>query len=122
MKQQKFPAERKRDAGRVATTRGYGSEFRGEAFKQWGIDNNVVLQHIQPGKPMKNAFIARVNRTLREEVRDQHLFSNREEDRETTHWWIIADNASRPDDGLDSATADANRCLPAKRSTFDLSA
>ena len=43
-----------------------GPEFLGEAFKQWSTDNDVVLQHIQPGKPNQNAFIERFNRTFRE--------------------------------------------------------
>ena len=76
-----------------------GPEFLGEAFKQWSTDSDVVLQHIQPGNPNRNAFIARINRTLRADVRDQHLFLKREEARKTSNWWIIADNARRPHDG-----------------------
>ena len=74
------------------------------------------------GKPDQNAIIERVNRTFREEVRDQHLFSNLEEVRETTHWWMIAYNESRPHDGFNGATPHEYRYQSAKRSTFDLSA
>ena len=99
-----------------------GPAFLGEAFKQWRTDNDVVLQPIQPGKPNQNAFIERVNRTFREDVRDQHLFSNLEEVRETTHWWMIDDNASRPHDAFNGATPHEYRYQSAIRSTFDLSA
>ena len=79
------------------------------------------LQHIQADKPHQNAFIVRFNWTCREDVRDQHLFSNREEVRETAHWWMIDDNASRPHDALNGATPHEYRYQSAKRSTFDLS-
>ena len=97
-------------------------EFLGEAFKQWSKDNGVDLQHIEAGKPNQNAFIERFNRTFREDVRDQHLFSNLDEVRETTHWWMIAYNESRPHDALNGATPHEYRYLSAKRSAFDLSA
>ena len=47
-----------------------GPEFFAEAFKQWRTTNDEVLQHIQPGKPTQNVFIARVNRTSRKEMFD----------------------------------------------------
>ena len=68
----------------------------------------------------ENAKLKR--RTFCEDVRDQHLFSNLEEVRETTHWWMIDDNASRPHDALNGATPHEYRYQSAKRSTFDLSA
>ena len=99
-----------------------GPEFLGEAFKQWSKDNGVDLQHIQAGKPNQNAFIERFNRTFRKDVRDQHLFSNAEEVRETAHWWMIDDNESRPHDALNGATPHEYRNQSAESSTFDLSA
>ena len=99
-----------------------GPEFLGEAFKQWSKDNGVDLQQTQAGKPNQNAFIGRFNRTFREDVRDQHLYSNLEEVRETTHWWMIDDNESRPHDALNDATPHEYRYQSAESSTFDLSA
>ena len=68
----------------------------------------------------ENAKLKR--RTFCEDVRDQHLFSNLEEVRESTHRWMIDDNASRPRDALNGATPHEYRYQSAKRSTFDLSA
>ena len=48
--------------------------------------------------------IERFNRTFREDVLDQNLFSNLDEVRETTHWWMIDYNESRLHDALIGAT------------------
>lgn len=112
----------KRDHGLPKVIRSdNGPEFLGEEFKQWSEDNDVVLQHIQPGKPNQNAFIERFNRTFREDVLDQHLFASLQEVRETTHWWMIAYNESRPHDALDGATPTEYRHQHTQSSTFDLS-
>ena len=99
-----------------------GPAFLGEAFKQWSTDNDVVLQHIQPGKPNQNAFIERFNRTFGKDVLDQHLFASLDQVRETTHWWMIAYNESRPHDSLKGATPYEYSYQSAESSTFDLSA
>ena len=53
-----------------------GPEFLGETFTQWArVNNGVAIQYIQPGKPNRNAFIERFNRTFREEVLDHRLFA-----------------------------------------------
>ncbi|WP_223609588.1 integrase core domain-containing protein [Chryseobacterium sp. OSA05B] len=45
-----------------------GPEFLSKAFVDFFKDNEVELQYIQPGKPAQNAYIERLNRTLREDV------------------------------------------------------
>jgi putative transposase len=45
-----------------------GPELISEALEKWANKHGVVLQHIQPGRPMQNGFIERFNRTYREEV------------------------------------------------------
>ncbi|WP_244669430.1 IS3 family transposase, partial [Xanthomonas phaseoli] len=99
-----------------------GPEFLGDAFTSWLKVNGVAIQYIQPGKPNQNAFIERFNRTFREEVLDQHLFTRLDDIREATHWWMIDYNEQRPHDALGGLTPTEYRNQHARRSTFGLSA
>lgn len=73
-----------------------GPEFLSEAFTSWLQANGVAIRYIQLGKPNRNAFVERFNRTFREEVLDQHLFARLDDVREATHWWMIDYNEERP--------------------------
>ena len=42
-----------------------GSELTSRHFLAWGIDHRIELIHIQPGKPVQNAFIESFNGRLR---------------------------------------------------------
>ncbi|WP_425513157.1 IS3 family transposase [Xanthomonas fragariae] len=99
-----------------------GPEFLGDAFTSWLEVNGVAINYIQPGKPNQNAFIERFNRTFREEVLDQHLFTRLDDIREATHWWMIDYNEERPHDALGGLTPTEYRNQHARRSTFDVSA
>jgi putative transposase len=88
----------------VARLRGYpsvlrtdnGPEFISKRLRAWAEEHNVILQHIQPGKPAQNAFIERFNRTYREEILDRNLFHNLQEVRLLTQRWIKQYNEVRP--------------------------
>ena len=77
-----------------------GPEFLGEAFTQWAKNAGMAIQYIQPGKPNQNAYIERFNRTLRNELLDQHLFVRLEDVREAAYWWRLEYNEVRPHDSL----------------------
>jgi putative transposase len=98
-----------------------GPEFLGEAFVQWLKANGVAIQYIQPGKPNQNAFIERFNRTFREEVLDQHLFTRLEDVREAAWWWMIEYNEERPHDSLGDLTPSEFRQKTTGVSSFELS-
>src|SRR5262249_38367421 len=74
----------------IALERGYpfgivvdnGSEFRSAELDAWAYEHGVVLQFIQPGKPIQNAAIESFNGRMRDELLNQH-------------WWRTIDDARR---------------------------
>jgi len=97
-----------------------GPEFLGEAFVQWAKSAGMAIQYIQPGKPNQNAFVERYNRTLRDELLDQHLFMRLEDVREAVYWWMLEYNEDRPHDSLGDLTPIEYK-QTARNSTLELS-
>jgi putative transposase len=98
-----------------------GPEFLGESFTSWARSAGMAIQYIQPGKPNQNAFIERFNRTYRNELLDQHLFTSFEHVREATYWWMIEYNEARPHDALGDLTPLEARQQAARNSSLKLS-
>jgi putative transposase len=98
-----------------------GPEFLGKAFTQWAKVAGMAIQYIQPGKPNQNAYIERFNRTLREELLDQHLFARLQDVREAIYWWMIEYNEKRTHDSLGDLTPVEYRNQFARNSTLELS-
>ncbi|MFL5753864.1 MAG: transposase, partial [Bacteroidia bacterium] len=59
------------------------------------------LKHIQPGKPVQNAFIERFNRTFREDVLDAYIFRNVTELIDIKDEWMEDYNENYPHQSLD---------------------
>jgi len=78
----------------------------------------VQIQYIQPGKPDQNAWVERFNRTWREELLDQHLFTRLDDVREATYWWMLEYNEIRPLDSLGDQTPVEYRLTTPQFSTF----
>jgi len=76
-----------------------GPEFRGKTFSSWCEKENITIKYIQPGKPMQNAYIERLNRTFREDVLDAYLFESLEEVRILSDEWQESYN-NLPHDSL----------------------
>jgi putative transposase len=65
-----------------------GSEFIAHASAQWAQSKGIALNHIQPGKPMQNAYVDRFNKNYRTEVPDCYVFESLKEVREMTADWL----------------------------------
>ena len=53
-----------------------GSELTSRHFLSWGIERRIALNHIEPGKPVQNAFIESFNGRLRDECLNTSWFRN----------------------------------------------
>lgn len=53
-----------------------GPEHIGKDMVEWTIKNKITLLYIQPGKPTQNAYVERLNRTVRHEWLDMHAFGS----------------------------------------------
>lgn len=77
-----------------------GPEFISAILEDFCESNNIKLKHIQPGKPVQNAFIERFNRTFREDVLDAYIFKNINELIEIKDKWMNDYNENYPHQSL----------------------
>jgi len=73
-----------------------GPEFISGQLKEWAENLGIELRFIQPGKPTQNAFIERLNGTLRRECLNLHWFESMEELNEELQQWYYSYNFERP--------------------------
>ena len=91
-----------------------GPEFRGKVFVQWCEAERITIKYIQPGKPMQNAYIERLNRAFREDVLDAYLFETLEQVRILSDEWQEHYNNLHPHKALKGRTPRmARESLPA---------
>lgn len=81
-----------------------GPEFISYEYMLWCKSKGIVIQYIQPGKPMQNGYIERFNRLYREAVLDAYLFFELEDVKLLTQQWIEEYNERRPHEGLNNPT------------------
>lgn len=73
-----------------------GPEFISKALSQWCKSRRVELQFIQPGKPMQNGYMERLNRFYREDVLDAYWFNDLHQVRTLTQKWMEDYNTRHP--------------------------
>jgi putative transposase len=81
-----------------------GPEFTSNDFAFWCNEKGIEIQFIQPGKPMQNGYIERLNRLYREAVLDAYLFFDLDEVRYLTQEWMEEFNQRRPHEALGNLT------------------
>ena len=71
-----------------------GPEFISEHYAKWAKRNGIKLLFTQRGNPQQNAYIERYNRTLRQELLNQHQFKSIEHLQEqlTDYIWCYNNN------------------------------
>jgi putative transposase len=77
-----------------------GPEFISGKLKDWAEKSGIELRFIQPGKPTQNAFIERLNGTLRRECLNLHWFDSLDELNEELQNWYYTYNFIRPHSAL----------------------
>lgn len=81
-----------------------GPEFTSKTFTNWCVEKGITIKYIQPGKPMQNGYIERLNRTYREDVLDAYLFDTLEEVRILSDEWQHLYNHNHPHKALKRKT------------------
>jgi putative transposase len=79
-----------------------GPEFTCWIFVNWCAQHGIIIQYIQPGRPMQNAYIERFNRTFRQDVLDAYIFEDLYQFREITEEWMEDYNNHRPHESLNN--------------------
>ena len=81
-----------------------GPEFISDKLDNWCKENKIQLVFIQPGKPMQNGFIERLNGSLRRELLNAYVFRTISEVRQQVNEWMKDYNYHRPHDSLKNKT------------------
>jgi putative transposase len=82
----------------------YGPEFVGAALDTWAHDHGVVLDFIDPGKPVQNPFIESFNGTFRDECLNENWFVGLCDAQQTIEAWRIDYETERPHSKLRDLT------------------
>ena len=79
-------------------------EYIHTVIQGWAKDRGVRLDYMQPGKPQRNAYVERFNRTVRYELLSQNHWSIVDEVQEHATQWSYFYNHHRPHMALGGLT------------------
>jgi putative transposase len=82
----------------------HGPEFSGQALDPWAYRQGGILDFIEPGKPVQNAYIESFNGRFRDECLNESWFVSLADARQTIEAWRIDYNELRPHSGLADRT------------------
>lgn len=77
-----------------------GPEFISHKLGGWCKERKITLAYIQPGKPTQNAYIERLNGSIRRELLNAYVFRTLDEVREKAWEWQYDYNHRRPHKAL----------------------
>jgi len=77
-----------------------GPEFTSRHFLAWGMERKIELVHIEPGRPVQNAFVESFHGKLRDECLNASWFGNLFEARAKIGAWKEEYNEERPHSSL----------------------
>jgi len=77
-----------------------GPEFTSRHFLAWCLEKKIELVHIEPGRPVQNAFVESFNGKLRDECLNASWFGNLFEARIKIGAWKEEYNEERPHSSL----------------------
>jgi putative transposase len=77
-----------------------GPEFTRRHFLAWGMERKIELVHIEPGRPVQNAFVESFHGKLRDECLNASWFGNLFEARAKIAAWKEEYNEERPHSSL----------------------
>jgi len=77
-----------------------GPEFISRKFDVWCKENKITLAFIQPGKPTQNAYVERLNGSIRRELLNAYVFRTLDDVRERARVWQNDYNHKRPHKAL----------------------
>lgn len=86
-----------------------GPELTSKALDQWAYARGIRLRHIEPGKPVQNAFIESFNARFRDECLNEHWFLSLADARRIVEAWRIDYNRTRPHSSLGNLTPEEFR-------------
>ena len=70
-------------------------EYISNTLKDGALDQDIILNYIEPGNPQQNTYVERFNRTMRYDWLNQELFDNLEQVRVQAENWLYHYNNER---------------------------